>query len=817
MSIESAMVAGVRSQALSSRATQLIQIEARKGCEPYVLPHPVTLEPAYQPLVFPRGRAPDPNAPCWTYEPPRPDDGFVRLQLWLSPEQECDWRCSELLIKLMSSLRSRCAFEIVGNRTGVSLMLACSAHDAPTLQAAFIGLYDRCDLVPAHSSPLHSLLTSQSGRFAFYDLFTPPPYSHLLTQPTELKRFPAAIVISTLDRLPESSIGVYQVLFEPVPPEHNWHANVQALLDLEYATKLLSGMSDPRNYVQQAPSGALPHMATDVASKAHNDKPFFVAAWRIGVLGDQGAFDAQLLALTAISGLVQHGGRPLSRISDEDYAAVLPHAAIRRMFFTGDVYRPGFLVNSWELTSLVHIPRFENTEQMDCDRGFRLEPLRPSPELSHGTPLGYCDVAGHETPVCIPLEVRPKHVHIIGRSGTGKSTMIEHMIIDDVERGCGVVLLDPHGDLVDRVLALVPDEHVERTIYFNAGDPDWVPLWNPFRPIPGHDIGRTADDLVNAFKSFVDGWGDRLEHLLRHLFHGVLHLPSSSLLQVSSLLRTDSDRSEALRTAIRKALEPGPAHDFWNHDLKGYRKDDLGPPRNKLSKLLLSGTVSAMFSQPASAISLHDIMSRGMVLLADLSTVGSQVRGLLGSLMLAKLWLAALARRAVPLHERRAFHIYADEAHRFVTDTLEECIVEMRKYNVSLTMAHQFMGQFSSLKASALSGVGTTIMFTVNKKDAEFLRRDLREQVAIEDLLQLRDFEALARIDGEIVRLRTREPKIISQASNRQRIIEQSLARYYESASVIRARTRQAFDASCAWQPRTPVVALDEDPGHDTF
>jgi len=141
----------------------------------------------------------------------------------------------------------------------------------------------------------------------------------------------------------------------------------------------------------------------------------------------------------------------------------------------------------------------------------------------------------------------------------------------------------------------------------------------------------------------------------------------------------------------------------------------------------------------------------------------------------------------------------------------------MRKYNVSLTLAHQFMGQFSSLKASALSGVGTTVMFTVNKKDAEFLRRDLREQVAIEDLLQLRDFEALARIDGEIVRLRTREPKIISQAGSRQRIIEQSLARYYESASVTRARTRQAFDASCAWQPRTPVVALDEDPGHDTF
>lgn len=123
------------------------------------------------------------------------------------------------------------------------------------------------------------------------------------------------------------------------------------------------------------------------------------------------------------------------------------------------------------------------------------------------------------------------------------------MILQDIERGDEVAVLDPHGDLIERILCLIPERHVERTIYFNPGDPDWVPIWNPLKPIQSQDIGRTADDIVRAIQGFVKigGWGDRLEHLLRNIIFSLIHLPHSTFLDLSDLLRNKSEESKILR------------------------------------------------------------------------------------------------------------------------------------------------------------------------------------------------------------------------------------------------------------------------------
>ena len=128
------------------------------------------------------------------------------------------------------------------------------------------------------------------------------------------------------------------------------------------------------------------------------------------------------------------------------------------------------------------------------------------------------------------------------------------MILDDIEKGDGVAVLDPHGDMIERLLCLIPEQHVERVIYFNPADPDWIPLWNPLERIPGQEIGRTANDLVTAIKSFVEsgGWGDRLENILRNMIFGLLHLPGGTFLDISNLLRNKSKTNEEL---IRQVLE----------------------------------------------------------------------------------------------------------------------------------------------------------------------------------------------------------------------------------------------------------------------
>jgi len=486
-------------------------------------------------------------------------------------------------------------------------------------------------------------------------------------------------------------------------------------------------------------------MAGQLETKAHNDRPFFAMAFRIAVVGAGEENQHHLRSIATFSNLFQHGGRPLIHLTEADYAQSFTNEQIREMFLLGLTYRPGFIVNSWELAGPVHIPSTEITER----HRVRFETLETLPvcgdELSVGTPIGTSGYAGTSAPVCLPPDLRGRHTHIIGRPRMGKSSLLEHMILDDINKGLGVAVLDPHGDLVERLLCLLPESAIGRTVYFNPGDPDYVPLWNPLRPISGQDIGRTADDLVGAFKSFVTGWGDRLEHLLRHSFYALMHLPGSTLLDVSNLFRIKSEESKRVRAEILQVIDNAVARPFWLHDFQRYGKDDFGPPKNKLSKLLVSDTVSLMLSQPDSTINLRQIMDGGMIFLANLSTVGSETREILGCLLLSLLHLTALSRSDTPVDERRPHHSYVDEAHRFLTDALEDLIAETRKYAVSLTLAHQYMSQFPQRKLGALSSVGTTIVFNVDTKDARQLATDFRGMVETEDLITLEMREAIVR------------------------------------------------------------------------
>ena len=280
--------------------------------------------------------------------------------------------------------------------------------------------------------------------------------------------------------------------------------------------KLLSNTGHTQRYAQQAPSGALGQMAGDVETKAHNDKPFYAAVFRIAVVGAGDDKQNYLQSLRVFSSLFQHGGRPLNFITQSHYKSVLSTELIRQMFLLGLTYRPGFLVNSAELTGLVHFPGTGVCDQIETKLD-QVEPLTilVTSELSAGTPIGRIDLTGREFTVCIPKKLRFGHVHLIGKPGKGKTTLLENMILDDIRKGHGVAVFDPHHDMVDRLLSLIPEEAVDRVIYFNPADPDWVPLWNPMLKIPGQNIGRITGDLIGVLKSLVTAWGDRMENLFR--------------------------------------------------------------------------------------------------------------------------------------------------------------------------------------------------------------------------------------------------------------------------------------------------------------
>jgi len=226
---------------------------------------------------------------------------------------------------------------------------------------------------------------------------------------------------------------------------------------------------------------------------------------------------------------------------------------------------------------------------------------------------------------------------------------MEHMIMGILARGEGFTVIDPHGDLIERLLCLMPESALERIIYFSFKDPDWIPIWNPLQGIPGQDVGRTADDMVDCIHSVVSGWGDRMEHLLRHGIFALLHMPRAAFIDINRLLARQPEERRRYKNEILKVIENEAARQFWLHEFESYRPDEFGPPSHKLSKWLVGGNVSLMLSQPDSFFNFRDMMDRGMIFLADLSTLGSEVRNLLGGFMLSQFHLAALSRSDVPI------------------------------------------------------------------------------------------------------------------------------------------------------------------------
>ncbi|MCO6438641.1 MAG: type IV secretion system DNA-binding domain-containing protein [Phycisphaerae bacterium] len=817
-----ALIKRYNPQVLANRAQELVSREVAKGCEPTIATVPVELEPAYTSLrddAPPVG--PQPQVP-WIQAVAEDPDVWHRMQVWISPEEKCSWRNSERFLKQVSGATRRVAIELVGNRDRIDQLLLFHRHDGPVVDSAFHGEFKRCELTSARAA-LHARMRERApGTLRLRDFYPSPPYSHMFTTPEELGDSIYGTIVTALGRLPSDTFGLFQVLFQPVPPEHDWYHNIKKLIDLEYEVKQVVAWNGVQIQPHHPPSGYISYMAKQSERRAHPDKPLFFTALRVATWGSRKTNDRQIRALAAFRGMIQHGGRPIRDVDEAEYCRVLTESQLAEMLTMGRTYRPGFLVNSEELSTLAHFTSPTTTEYRPQPIE-QLEPLAPSSDLAFGVQIGVCDHAGKRIRVCLPPDVRSKHMHVIGRPGTGKSTMLEHMILQEIRSGHGVAVLDPHGALIDRLLRLIPDDSVDRVIYVNPADRDYVPIWNPLHCEAAHDAGRVTANLVAAVRSIVDGSGDRLTHLLRHAFFALLHSPGSSLRDVNDLLRKGSPASKRIIKEIgRGKITNDLSRRFWSEDFRHYRPDDIRPPQHKLSKLLLGGTVSLMLSQPDSAFSLSSVMDQGNVLLMDLSDLGADTRDTLGCFMLALLYETALGRHRSTPAGLRPFHIYCDEAHRFMTEAVDDLIAETRKYSVSLTLAHQFMSQFDRRKIGALSSVASTVIFNVDRHDATYLKKDLLGRAEEEDLITQGVGQAIARISTrrrtEVVRIKALRPLDLPEKSQRQAIIARSRQRYCKPVSevqrIIDGRTRHWRQRSDATE--APSI-LPREPEHDEF
>jgi type IV secretory pathway TraG/TraD family ATPase VirD4 len=348
---------------------------------------------------------------------------------------------------------------------------------------------------------------------------------------------------------------------------------------------------------------------------------------------------------------------------------------------------------------------------------------------------------------------RRAHMYLVGKTGMGKSTLMENMIVSDLHRGEGLAVLDPHGDLVERVKNRVPPSREADVILFDPTDETRALSLNLLDTSGQAARHLVASELISIFKKlWADSWGPRTEHILRNTLLALLELPQATLLDAQRLL-ADYEYRQALITV----LEEGPVKKFWVKEFEQYTKnlrtEAVSPIQNKVGQFVTHPVIGRIIGKPQSSFDMHKLIDQGKVLLVDLSKgkIGEDASNLLGALLLTQIELAALSRADVREEQRRDFYTYVDEFHTVASASFANILSEARKYRLNLVLGHQYMEQLDEpLRAAILGNVGSIISFQLGGRDAVYLAREFSPVFSHGDLINLPRYHIILRlmIDG---------------------------------------------------------------------
>jgi len=364
------------------------------------------------------------------------------------------------------------------------------------------------------------------------------------------------------------------------------------------------------------------------------------------------------------------------------------------------------------------------------------------------TPIGVTNWRNSNKLFGILPQDRLQHIYAIGKTGVGKSTLLYDMALDDIYKGHGVAVLDPHGDIAEKLIANIPEHRKNDVIYFNATDPAHRIGFNPLHDVPIEQRHAVASEVVLMFKKiWGDTWGARLEYILRFCILTLLDYPTATLLDIQPIL-LDS----AYRNLILHYTDNPYILSFWHNEFDKYpptlRAEAIMPILNKTGVFIASDTLRDIVGQQYGIV-LDEIMNKGKILVCNLSKglIGEDVSQLLGSLLTTGLQMSALRRARLPEAERRHFYIFIDEAHSFISTAFTTMLSEVRKYGVGLFLTHQYLEQLPEpLQKAILGNVGTIICFRLGTNDAKVMAQEFHPVFKQEDFINLPKYHVYLRL-----------------------------------------------------------------------
>ncbi|MGB0757088.1 MAG: type IV secretory system conjugative DNA transfer family protein [Patescibacteria group bacterium] len=418
--------------------------------------------------------------------------------------------------------------------------------------------------------------------------------------------------------------------------------------------------------------------------------------------------------------------------------------------------RKKLVINTEELASLYHLPLpTTDTPNIAWLTARKAAPPIDMPRM--GLLLGKTNYRGEQVEVRITDDDRRRHMYIVGRSGTGKSTYMENMAIQDIQNGKGMAIIDPHGDFVDHVLPHIPKERAEDVIIFSPGDTERPIGLNMLEADTPEEMDFAAQEMVSIFYKLVpnpDMIGPMFEHNMRNAMLTLMSNKKNpgTLADIPRIFTDTAFQKEYL-----KHVDDPMVRAFWEKEMaqtpESARGEMLGYLISKVGRFVENEMVRNIIGQSKSGFDFRDVMDKQKILLVNLSKgkVGEVNSNLLGLIIVAKLQMAALTRAHLPEDERKDFYLYIDEFQNFVTDSIATILSEARKYRLNLTIAHQYMNQLvknndTSIRDAVLGNAGTMVSFRIGIEDAETLAKEFQPVFSQSDLINIERYTAYIKL-----------------------------------------------------------------------
>ncbi len=417
-----------------------------------------------------------------------------------------------------------------------------------------------------------------------------------------------------------------------------------------------------------------------------------------------------------------------------------------------------FLLSTAELSTIFHLPNETEVPNLIHVLSKKGEPPSDLPTDRADENIsffGETNFHGQRIPFGIKRSDRRRHLYTVGKSGSGKSKLLELLIQNDIKNGKGVGILDPHGDLVDNVLRMIPEDRIKDVVLFDPSDMNNPICFNPLADVPPELKIRVTIGFIEIFKKlFGANWTPRLEHVLRYTTLALLDTPNTTILSILKMLTDKNYRQQIVRN-----IQDNVVKNFWVNEFAGWSEkfdnEAITPLLNKVGQFVSTNMIRNIVGQPDNKIDFREIMDGQKILLMKVSKgiLGEENAALMGAIAITKIYQAAMSRADTVEDNRVDFYFYVDEFQNFATDTFDEILSEARKYRLNLTLAHQFLGQLSDkIRTTVFGNVGSMLSFRVGGDDAGILAEEYNPRFSERDIINLavRDFFVKMSIDGEL-------------------------------------------------------------------